>query len=180
MSIKKVVQAGQSVLRKKAKIIKNVGTPEIKRLVKDLSDTMQASNLIGIAAPQIGKGVRVFVTKLTSTKLRNVKKAAPDPLRVFINPKIVSYSKHQKSDWEGCGSIAYAKIFAKVSRPISVIIRALNEKGEPFELNARGLLARVIQHEYDHLDGVFFTDKMDASTVTTADEYRKMRRSKKK
>ena len=180
MSIKKVVQAGQPVLRKKAKLVKKVVAPEMKRLVKDLTDTMQASNLIGIAAPQIGHSVRVFVTKLTSTKLRTTKKGEQDPLRVFVNPTIVSYSKQKKSDWEGCGSIAYAKIFAKVPRPTSVTIRALNEKGEPFELHARGLLARVIQHEYDHLDGIFFTDKMDASTVATSDEYKKNRRAAKK
>ncbi len=180
MAIKKVTQAGQKVLRTKAKRVTKVASPALKRLIKDLSDTMKAAHLIGIAAPQIGQGVRVFVSQLASTGTRTVKKKNADPLRVFINPEIVAYSKQQKSDWEGCGSIAYGKIFAKVRRPVSVTVRALNEKGEPFELRARDLLARVIQHEYDHLEGVFFTDKMDPSTVVTSDEYRAMVRVKKK
>jgi len=181
MSIKKVTQAGQRVLRTKAKRVTHAASPTIKRLVKDLIDTMKAEHLIGIAAPQIGQGVRVFISQLTSTDTRTVKKKNVDPLRVFINPTITSYSSQQKSDWEGCGSIAYGKIFAKVRRPVSVTVRALNGKGESFELRARDLLARVIQHEYDHLEGIFFTDKMDASTVMTSDEYRnKMRAHKKK
>ncbi len=180
MAIKKVTQAGQKVLRTKAKRVTDVSSPSIKRLVKDLADTMKAAHLIGIAAPQIGQGVRVFVSQLTSTGTRAVKKGDADPLRVFINPEIISYSKQQKLGWEGCGSIAYGKVFAKVLRPVAVTVRALDVRGEPFELHAHGLLARVIQHEFDHLNGVFFTDKMDASTVVTSDEYMKMARAKKK
>lgn len=180
MAIKKVTQAGQKVLRTKAKHVTNVSSSAIKRLVKDLADTMKAAHLIGIAAPQIGQGVRVFVSQLTSTGTRSVKKGDADPLRVFINPEIISYSKQQKLGWEGCGSIAYGKVFAKVLRPVAVTVRALNAKGEPFELHAKDLLARVIQHEFDHLNGVFFTDKMDASTVMTSDEYTKMMRAQKR
>lgn len=178
MAIKKVTQAGQPVLRKRAKAVVLPVSKQIRRLIKDLTDTMRAADLIGIAAPQIGQAVRVFVTELAPRKVRSIKQK--DALRVFINPVLHSYSKQQKSDWEGCGSVGFGSVFAKVKRPVSVAVRAVGIDEKPFEIRASGLLARVIQHEYDHLDGIFFTDKMDARTVTTAEEYRKMKRTKKK
>lgn len=173
MAIKKTVQVGDPVIRAKAKPVKDFKTAATKRVIRDLTDTLRAHNLVGIAAPQIGESLGIFVTEIRQTKFRpNV---TPDELRVFINPKIVSVSKKVVSDWEGCGSVAEAGLFAKVRRPESVTIEAYNEQGEKFTFSAKGLLGRVIQHENDHLDGVLFTDKADPKTYMSASEYVKMR-----
>jgi peptide deformylase len=109
-------------------------------------------------------------------KTKNRKYVEPDELRVFINPKITTASKQTDFGWEGCGSVANSDLFAKVRRPSSVTVEAYNEHGELFTLAAKGLLARVIQHEYDHLDGILFVDKADMQTCASKEEYRKIRR----
>ncbi len=179
MAIRKTVQAGNPVIRAKAQKVKLPLDKAILKIITDLTDTMRAAGLVGIAAPQIGKGVRIFVTEVRKTKYRNHE---PTPLQVFINPEIVETSKKLVSDWEGCGSVATGNLFAKVMRPEKVTVRAFDQNGEKFELETSGLLARIIQHENDHLNGVLFTDKADLSTVTSLEEYLKMRKleSKKK
>lgn len=179
MTIRKTVQAGNPVIRAKAE---NVSSPILKsthKIITDLIDTMRAASLVGIAAPQIGKSARIFVAEVRKS---NQRKHTPIPLQIFVNPKIISTSKKQISDWEGCGSVANGGIFAKVKRPERVTVRAIDQNGETFELETGGLLARIIQHENDHLDGVLFTDKADLLTLMSRDEYLKMRKleSKKK
>ena len=132
-----------------------------------------------MAAPQIGKGLRIFVTEVRKTKLRKgVGIENVDPLRVFINPKILSVSKKENKDWEGCGSVASANLFGMVKRPSSVVVEALDEKGEEFHLKASNLVARVIQHEMDHLDGIVFADRADTKTYMSKSEYLKLRARK--
>ncbi len=179
MAIRKTVQAGNPVIRAKAQKVKVPLDKTSQQIITDLVDTMRACELVGIAAPQIGKGVRIFVTEVRKTKFR---KNTPIPLQVFINPEIIESSKKQVSDWEGCGSVANSYLFAKVMRPEKVTVRAFDQQGEKFELETSGLLARIIQHENDHLNGVLFTDKADLSTVMSREEYLKMRKleSKKK
>ena len=77
------------------------------------------------------------------------------------------------TDWEGCGSVAFASLFGTVKRPASVLIEALDEKGAKFKLATHGLLARIIQHEMDHLNGIVFVDKSDSKTYMSRDEYLK-------
>ncbi len=174
MAIKKTIQIGDTVLRAKAEVVKDIKLKSVKNLITDLTDSMRANNLVGIAAPQIGKSLRIFVTEIRKTKFR--KSDEVDKFRVFINPKIVSVSKKKIKDWEGCGSVAEAGVFAMVSRPQSVMVEAYDEDGEKFSLKATGLLARVIQHENDHLDGVMFTDIADMKTLTGRDEYLKLKK----
>ena len=102
-----------------------------------------------------------------------------DELRVFVNPKVTSFSESLVSGWEGCGSVAASNIFGKVSRPKSLIVEAYDSNGDKFTLEAKGLLARVIQHEMDHINGVVFTDKADTKTYMSRDEYLKMKAPKK-
>lgn len=136
---------------------------------------MRASNLIGISANQIWVSARIFVTELRKTKYRK-KLIELDPLRFFINPTIIWYSKKQIIMYEGCWSVAYSQLFAPVKRSEKIIIEAYNEKGELFQLKADGLLSRVIQHEYDHLEGIVFTEKItDYKKIMSAGEYRKMK-----
>jgi peptide deformylase len=125
-----------------------------------------------MAAPQIGVCSRIFVTEIRETKLRKAHSANDiDDLRVFINPKVISVSEKTTKGWEGCGSVACADLFAKVERPKEITVEAFDKKGEKFTLTAKGLLARVIQHEIDHLNGVVFTDIADRKTFMSREPY---------
>jgi peptide deformylase len=135
---------------------------------------MRATNLVGMAAPQVGENLRIFVTEVRKTKFRKLENL--DALRVFVNPKIVRNSAKFVSDHEGCGSVAESGLFARVSRPEHLRVRALNEKGESFILETGGLLARIIQHEMDHLDGKVFLDRdYDPKSLKSTLEYLKYR-----
>jgi len=175
MIVKHTVQLGNSVIRTKAKAVTLPLQKETKQIIRNLIDSMRAGELVGMAAPQIGKSFRIFVTEIRPTKLRKKIGIKSDMLRVFINPKVIAVSKKEVSDWEGCGSVADKHLFGKVRRPDSITVRAINEFGEPFELKAQGLLARVIQHEIDHLNGVVFTDKGDTKTYMSQNEYLQMK-----
>lgn len=176
MAVRKVIQAGDPRLKAKNKIVKNFNSPEAKKVIKDLISTMPKAGLIGIAANQIGENHMIFVTHPRSTKARKLGK--PDILRVYINPEFIYKSKKMNLIYEGCGSVG--DIFGPVMRPEEIEIQALNEKGEKFILRANGILARVIQHEMDHLNGIEFLEKVsDYSKIVGRQFYRKnIRKSK--
>ncbi len=172
MAIKKTIQIWNPILAKKAKIVQDIHSPDTKKIIKNLIDSMKENNLIGMAAPQIGISKRIFVTEIRATKFRKAKDA--DALKIFINPKITRTSKATCVMYEWCGSVAYSQLFAPVRRPSTVIIEAYDEHGEIFIMKANELLARVIQHEYDHLDGICFTEKItDMKKLMSDEEYRK-------
>ncbi|HEY4518302.1 MAG TPA: peptide deformylase [Candidatus Paceibacterota bacterium] len=177
MIIKKATQIGSPVIRKRSRVVKVVDSTQTKRVVKNLVDSMRYHELVGMAAPQIGSNLRIFVTEVTKTKYRTPSQL--DGLRVFINPGIVERSKNKSVDYEGCGSVATAGIFAKVTRPSSVVVAALDEQGKKFRLKASGLLARIIQHEMDHLDGKIFLDRpYDPSSLKSHEEYIKYKKTR--
>lgn len=170
--INKTIQIGNSLLRKKAKIVpsSDIQTPKIKKLIIQLRNSMRKEELVGMAAPQLGVSMQIFVTEVRKTKNRKKIKGI-DQLRVFINPKI-SFAGKQAVGYEGCGSIANSGIFGPVKRSDKVTIKALNEKGIPFVFEAKGFLARVIQHEYDHLQGILCIDKFsDTKKVMGKSEF---------
>ena len=142
-----IITLGDEVLRKQAALI-----PDVDRKIADLAagmiDSMHAGRGIGLAGPQVGELKRLFVTHIEG-----------DSPRVFINPQIIQTSQEQNVYEEGCLSIP--ETFADVERPFAVTVQAWNERGRPFTLDAEGLLARVVQHEYDHLNGVLFIDHLD-------------------
>lgn len=176
MIIRNAVQVGNKVIRAISKGVSRPTSKATRKIVRNLIDSMHHHDLVGMAAPQIGKGVRIFVTEIRKTKLRKgVGIENADPLRVFINPKMLSVSKKESKDWEGCGSVASANLFGVVRRPASVVVEALDEKGMKFQLKTNHLLARVIQHEMDHLNGIVFSDKADTKTYMSRDEYLKLR-----
>lgn len=158
MAIIKAVQIGEPVIRKVAKKVQSPLAGQTRKVVKNLIDSMRSMGLVGMAAPQIGSGTRIFVVELRKTRAR--KELDTSPLYVFINPKIISRSKKQAVGYEGCGSIAFGELFGPVKRAQAVAVEALDTHGKPFKLSARGMLARVIQHEQDHLDGIVFLDKV--------------------
>lgn len=167
----KVVQLGNKVIRAKVKKVYNVHGPEVKRITNALISSMREQNLVGLAAPQIGEGVRIFVSEVRSTTCRkNI--AEPDELRVFVNPEIITHSKRKSVSYEGCGSVAEAGLFGPVSRYERITVKALNIDGESFTLEASELLARIIQHEIDHLDGTVFLDRVtDTRKLMGRQEY---------
>ena len=149
MSIRKVVKFGEASLRQPSKEVHKV-SQKIKNLVEDLLDTMYKENGVGLAAPQIGENVRVFVIDVSTGN---------EPLNpmVFINPKIIKKSGAVVSH-EGC--LSFPEAYTDVRRYANVLVKALDRNGRSFVLEAKdgSLLARAIQHEFDHLDGVLFVD----------------------
>jgi peptide deformylase len=169
MIIKHATQVGNPVIRAKSKRVA-VSSKRNKTIIKNLIDSMRYHGLVGMAAPQIGVNERIFVTEIRSTKFR--KQGDLDSVRVFINPKILDVSREKIFGYEGCGSVAASGLFANVKRPRSVIVEAFNEKGKKFTLRADGLLARIIQHEFDHLEGVVFLDRLSSmESIISRDEY---------
>jgi len=150
------------VLRKKSQPIKKIDG-KILKLAKDMLETMIKNNGIGLSACQIGKNIRMFVVH--PNLIRRGAFASPKRKRseregalfaCFINPKIIKVSKKTDVMEEGCLSLP--GIFVPVQRAISLKIKAIDENGKEFKLKAKNLLARVIQHENDHLDGILITD----------------------
>lgn len=158
MAVKKILQIGDLRLKSKNSLIDDFNDPKLKRMVKDLIDTMIENDLIGIAAPQVGYNYQFIVTHPRKTKARAASQT--DELRVYINPKIVFFSKEENIIYEGCGSVVNGRLFAPVKRPREIIIEAFDQNKRKFRLRCDGILARVIQHEYDHLFGVEFTEKI--------------------
>ncbi|MBP7212008.1 peptide deformylase [bacterium] len=149
MAIRKVVKYGEKSLREPSKEVHKV-SKKIQELVRDLLDTLYTQNGVGLAAPQIGENVRVFVIDTSS---------GDQPLNplVFINPKIVKKSGAMICQ-EGC--LSFPSVFTDVKRYTYVMVKALDKHGKPFVMEAKdgSLLCKAIQHENDHLDGILFID----------------------
>jgi len=172
MIIKNIIQIGNPILNQPSKFVAKIDNKKIQQVIINLVDSVRYHDLIGISASQIGEKFRIFVTEVRKTKYRNLK---TDKLQVYINPEIVWSSKKQAVIYEGCGSVAYGKLFARVRRPEKVIIKASDENGNNFKIKAAGMLSRVIQHEYDHLNGVKFIEKItDIRKIMSSGEYLKM------
>ena len=149
MTARKIVKYGTPTLREKSKEVHKI-SKKVQMLVDDLYDTMYALNGVGLAAPQIGENLRVFVIDTgTDPKTMN-------PI-TFINPKILKLEGAINS-YEGC--LSFPDAYTNVRRYKYVKVKAINIKGKPFILVAKdgSLLARAIQHEFDHLDGILFID----------------------
>jgi peptide deformylase len=141
-----IITLGNDVLRQKALPIQDIDA-QVKVLAQEMIETMHRGRGIGLAGPQVGLLQRIFVVQIDG-----------DSPRVFINPTIIGTSPEISQYEEGCLSIP--GLYADVTRPEKVTVQAWNERGRPFTLDAEGLLARVIQHEYDHLEGVLFIDRL--------------------
>lgn len=163
--ILKVVKYGDPILRKKGAKIETI-TPEIKKLVADMFETMYAHKGVGLAAQQIGQALQLTVIDVrgvtdrpSSLELKGKPVDVADvmPL-VLINPELTLVGE-QAAGPEGC--LSFPEVFADITRPQFVDVKALNEKGKPLEFRAGGLLSRAIQHEWDHLQGILFIDRME-------------------
>lgn len=151
--IKPVYVYGSPVLRKVAAEI-TPDYPNLKGLIQDMFDTMIHSDGIGLAAPQIGLSIRLFI--IDASPLAEDHPELHDFRKVFINAHIIERTGNPTLYNEGCLSIP--NIREDVERPESVLIRYVDENFKPHEERFEGVAARIIQHEYDHLDGILFTD----------------------
>jgi peptide deformylase len=137
----------EEILHKQAATVSDIDE-RIFRLTKEMIDSLVVHKGIGLAGPQVNEQLRLFVTH-----------AQGDIPRVFINPEIIMTSSDLVPYEEGCLSVP--GIYADIMRPAEITIQAWNENGKPFTLDAEGILARVIQHEYDHLRGKLFIDRLN-------------------
>ena len=163
--ILEVTKYGNPVLRQKGARIETV-TPEIKQLIADMFETMYVTKGIGLAAQQVGKALQLTILDLRGVEDRpstleldgkpsDVEKFMP---LVLINPEIKPLNDSVPGP-EGC--LSFPELYGDVVRPESVAVKALDEKGKPIEFRCGGLLARAVQHETDHLNGILFIDRMD-------------------
>ncbi len=158
MSLLKVARMGHPVLRTRAREIDRAELKHssMQKLIDDMIDTMHEYHGVGLAAPQIHEGLRIFVAAIAP---ENEEPLAPDldPM-VFINPVITPLGNEVVEDWEGCLSIP--DIRGRVPRARLIKVTAVDRYGGKIELTSHDFPARVIQHETDHLDGVLFLDRM--------------------
>jgi len=166
MSILKVARMGHPVLREKARALDkaDIRSPLVQKLIDDMIDTMHEYSGVGLAAPQVHEGLRLFVALLDEE---------PDPdadPTVVINPEIIPAAAALEEGWEGCLSIP--DIRGMVPRHTEITLKALDRHGKAREYRLKRFAARVAQHETDHLDGVLFFDRMRSmETLTYLEEY---------
>lgn len=166
MSILKVARMGHPVLRQPARPIvpKELKTVLLQKLIDDMIETMDEYSGVGLAAPQVHEGLRLFVARLDTEG-----RGSGDPIAV-INPEIQVIGTGIIEGWEGCLSIP--DIRGRVPRAAEIKVSALDRTGKRIEINAKDFPARVIQHETDHLDGVLFFDRMRSlASLTYMEEF---------
>ncbi len=159
--ILRITKLGEEILRQKAQPVEEIND-EIRQLANDMLETMIDADGVGLAAPQIGRSIRMFVIM-----------ADDDVKRVFINPQIIKTSNEVGPYDEGCLSIP--QVYESIVRPLKVTVQAYDENGKRFTLDADGLLARCIQHENDHLDGILYIDRGDPDFAKKTEEQFKKR-----
>jgi len=166
--ILEIVKYGHPVLRQKGARIESINA-EIKKLAADMLETMHANKGVGLAAQQIGRALQLTVLDVRDVTERPSwleRDGQPAEVNAFmplilINPEIKPQGDLVAGP-EGC--LSFPELFGDIPRPETVEVRALNEKGKPVEFRCGGLLARAIQHEVDHLNGILFIDRMDKAT----------------
>ncbi|MFQ5577167.1 MAG: peptide deformylase [Anaerolineae bacterium] len=151
MALREILYAADPRLRQKAKKIKTFG-PQLKKLAADMLETMHAANGVGLAGPQVGVMQRIFVAQIP---LEEDNPLSGKPF-VLVNPEIITRAPDMEEGQEGCLSIP--GWVGLVNRHTGIVIKAKTTRGRSIKLKVNGFLARVFQHEYDHLDGILFTD----------------------
>jgi peptide deformylase len=174
MSILKIARMGHPVLRAPARALhpSEIRTPVVQKLIDDMFETMKEYQGVGLAAPQVHEGLRIFVAGVAGEPDGEADDSDDDdvPLMALINPEITPVGRDTVDDWEGCLSIP--DIRGRVPRARQITVRAYNRAGKKVEINASGFTARVIQHETDHLDGILFFDRMKSfQSLTFLEEF---------
>src|SRR5918999_271443 len=166
MSILKVARMGHPVLRRRARPLdkSDIRNPAVQKFIDDMIETMYEYHGVGLAAPQVHEGLRLFVAMLDEEP------GEESEALVVVNPEITPNSAATEEGWEGCLSIP--DIRGMVPRHTDITVKALDRNGKVMELRLRGFPARVAQHETDHLDGVLFLDRMKSmQSLTFLEEF---------
>jgi peptide deformylase len=175
-----VVQVGDPVLRGRAREIARdeLRTPFVQELIASMRHTLKEVPGVGLAAPQVGEALRIVVIVDRPQFLETMSRARLDQLgrqqlheQVLVNPTLEPIGDRKVEYMEGCLSVP--GLSAAVSRWEAVRVRALDQNGVPVEHSWTGWPARILQHEVDHLNGVLYVDRMDARTLTTADNHKR-------
>ncbi|WAK04098.1 peptide deformylase [Methylobacter sp. YRD-M1] len=169
--MREIVQLGAEVLRKKAAAVVDVHDDDIRRIIADMQSTLAGTQGVGIAAPQISESKRIIIVASRPTP-RYPRAPQMEPT-VMINPVFEVLSDHKEKDWEGCLSIP--GIRALVPRYREILIRYTDQHGGSVELKLEGFVARIFQHEYDHLEGRVYLDSVeDNRDIFSEKEYFKL------
>lgn len=166
--VRKVVRLGVPVLRAVARELapKEIADPAIQRLIAEMEASMAEYAGVGIAAPQVGEGLSLFLMGLEEGSPRH---AEGIPLAVVFNPKVRFIGQEMLSDWEGCLSVPGLR--GQVSRHVKLELSGFDQNAKPFTRTFEGFPARVVQHEFDHLQGKVYLDRMkDLSTLSYTDQ----------
>ena len=166
-----IVQYGDPILRAKGKRIENVDQ-RIRELAQNMIETMHAASGVGLAAQQIGEAIQLTVLDVSQVEDRpmemKLNREVVDPKTVMplvlVNPQVELGNKTELGT-EGC--LSFPEITGEIDRAISIVVRAQNLDGEPIEIETTGFLARAIQHEVDHLNGILFIDRMSSAAKTS-------------
>ncbi len=168
MSIRKIVTVPSPLLREKAKAVRQI-TPDIETLIDDMIDTMREAPGVGLAAPQVGVGMQVIVVEYAEGSENadaepdadEDTEPAPKPKKLYavINPEITRQSKETELGNEGCLSIP--DYMGEVERYNTVTVKGIDRHGKSFKLKTKGWMARIFQHEIDHINGVLFIDRTE-------------------
>jgi peptide deformylase len=152
-----IAQLGQPVLRRVAEPVppELVASPDFQRLLEAMQHTLTEAGGAGLAAPQVFVGRRVFLAQVAPPP--DDDEAPPPPAEVFINPRIVGASEEKEGAWEGC--LSFPELLVLVTRPRAVRVEYFDLAGLPRALELEGFPARVVQHEYDHLEGLLTLDR---------------------
>lgn len=171
-----IVQAGEPVLRQMSRSLTaaEIVLPTTQQLIEHMRETMRKTPGVGLAAPQVGLPLQLAVIEDRPEYLKDVaperlaeRERKPVPFFVLINPSIVEYSKDTAEFYEGCLSLAGFSALVKRSRGVTV--EYTDERAQPKRIEARGWLARILQHEIDHLQGRLYIDRMETRSLTTLD-----------
>ena len=153
MPFREIVSIPDPVLRRKARPVTDFG-PALQTLVEDMIETMRQAPGVGLAAPQVGESLRLIVVEYP---VDDEEEDAPKKLFVVANPEIKEISTESEMGIEGCLSLPGLQ--GEVERALAVTLRGRTRRGQPIKIKARGWMARIFQHEIDHLEGVVFTDR---------------------
>lgn len=154
MAVRPIVYTGEPVLRQKAQKVRQLDK-SVDKLIDDMVETLHAANGLGLAANQVGVPQRVILVEIP----KDEEDAQSGKLYALINPEITAVSEELIALEEGCLSIPY--YYGEVTRPEAVIVKARDRKWREVKIKAQGMLARALQHEIDHLNGVLFIDRME-------------------
>jgi peptide deformylase len=171
MAILKIARMGHPVLRRPAEEVSDPTSPEIRRLIEDMIETMEDADGAGLAAPQVHVPLRLVIFHVPDERAEEGRDDGPVPLTVLINPVIDPLTEEKEMGWEGCLSVP--GMTGAVPRYTKIRYQGLDPDGRPVDKIAEGFHARVVQHECDHLDGILYPQRMtDLSLLMFREEMR--------